>query len=224
MVIECLGTSINLEAFPYPLENVTGTITITPGNILLENLTATSAQNIAAGPQPTAQIALNGEIVTRHANVVSGHISLHAHNVALNDVLGRALPENIASIYRDISPAGTVDLDIDEAIFYTDPNAQRWLNLVGAKLAFKECSFVSNQVLTQFNAVLAADLSYKLNHGLWAVHADLKADTLKIRNRLLQNLRAPITYNSENATFTSTDFTADCYGGKSIGNIKLKPH
>ena len=222
VVIECLGTGINLDAFPYPLENVTGSITITPGNILLENLTATNAQNIAAGPQPTAQIALNGEIVAHHANVVSGHISLHARNVALNDTLARALPENIASIYRDISPNGTVDLDIDEAIFYTDPNAQRWLNLVGAKLAFRQCGFVSPQTLTNLDAVLTADLSYKLNHGLWAVHADLKADTLKIRDRLLQSLRAPITYNRENATFTSTDFTADCYGGKLIGDIELK--
>jgi len=222
VVIECLGTGINLDAFPYPLENVTGTITITSENILLENLTATNAQNIAAGPQPTAQIALNGEIVAHHDNVVSGHISLHAYNVALNDTLARALPENIARIYRDISPAGTVDLDIDEANFHTDPNAKRWLNLVGAKLAFRQCGFVSPQTLTNLDAVLTADLSYKLKHGLWAVHADLKADAIKIRGRLLQSLQAPITYNRENATFTSTDFTADCYGGKLIGDIELK--
>lgn len=222
VVIECLGTGINLEAFPYPIENVTGSITVTPENILLENLTATGPQNASADPRATPQIVLNGQVVARHAEVVRGRISLHAHNVALNDALARALPENPASIYRAISPTGTVDLDIDEAIFDTDPNAQRWLKLVGAQLAFRQCSFVSRQTLDDFDAVLTADLSYKLGHSLWTARADLRADTMKVRNRLLRSLRAPIIYNRKKTVFTSTDFTADCYRGKVIGDIELK--
>ena len=221
VVIECLGTGVNLDAFPYPVENVTGTITVNPENIQLENLTAISTLNDTVSGRP-AKIVLNGQIVAPNATLVSGRISLRAQDVPLDDKLARALPENIASIYRDISPAGTIDLDINEASFHTDPDAQKWLNLTGAKLAFKECSLTSQQTLTRFNALLTADLSYKLNHGLWTGTADLKADSLKTRNRLVRNLRAPITYNRENTTFTSTDFTADCYGGKLIGDVELK--
>jgi len=221
VVIECLGTSINLEAFPYPIENVTGSITVTPENILLQNLTATGAQT-AAGPQSTPQITLDGWLIARHAEVGSGRISLHAHNIALNDALARALPEYPASIYHAISPAGTVDLDIDEAIFDTDTNNQRWLKFAGAQLTFKQCSFVSRQTLDDFDAVLTADLSYKLGHGLWSASADLNADTLSVRNQLLRSLRAPITYDRKNTSFISNGFTADCYHGKVIGDLELK--
>jgi len=222
VVIECLGTNINLEAFPYPIENVTGSITVTPENILLQNLTATGPQNASADPPATTQIALNGRLVARHAEVISGRISLDAKNVELNDVFARALPQDAASIYRAVSPTGIVDLHIDEAIFYTDTDARRWLNLVGARLAFKRCSFVSRQTLDDFDAVLTGDLSYQLNQGLWTANADLRADTLKVRDRLLRSLRAPITYDRQNATFISNGFTADCYNGKVIGKLELK--
>jgi hypothetical protein len=221
IVIECLGNGIRPDAFPYPLENVTGTITVTPENILLEDLTAIIAKNTAAESQPTAQIALDGNVVARNAEVVSGSISLHAYNVALNDALASALPEDSAGIYRAISPNGTVDLDIEDVIFYTDPNGQRWLNLVDARLVFNQCGFASGYSLTDLNAVLTADISYKLNQGLWTAKADLNADKLNIKGRLLQSLRAPITYDRERTALISNDFTADCYNGKVIGDIEL---
>jgi len=222
VAIECLGTAINLEAFPYPIENVTGSITVTQQNILLENLNATGPKSASVDPKATPKIALNGRLVTRNAEVINGRISLHAQNVALNDTLANALPENAAGIYRAVSPTGTVDLDIDEAIFHTDSDARRWLNLVGARLAFRRCGFLSPQTLDDFNAVLTGNLSYELNSGLQSATADINADTLKVRGRLLRSLRAPIIYEPETSTFKSNGFTADCYNGKVIGDLELK--
>ncbi|HIJ71957.1 MAG TPA: hypothetical protein HPP87_11435 [Planctomycetes bacterium] len=222
LAIECLGTEINLRAFPYPIKNVTGSITVTAENILLENLTATGPQSVSADLRATPKIALNGRLVTRNAEVISGSLTLNAQDVELNDVLARALPENASSVYRAVSPAGTVDLHIDEAIFHTDTDARRWLNLAGARLEFRECSFVSPQTLDEFNAVLTGDISYELKRGLRSARADLNADTLKVRDRVLRSLCAPIIYDPENTTFVSDRFTADFYRGKVIGTLELK--
>ncbi|MHC5060024.1 MAG: translocation/assembly module TamB domain-containing protein [Planctomycetota bacterium] len=221
VVIECLGTGVNLDTFPYPVENVTGTITVNPENIQLENLTAIGDRDEADIRQP-AKIVLNGEIIVRSGALAGGKAGLEAYNIPLDDKLLGAMPENIAGIYRDSSPTGTVDLNIDEINFHMTPDAQKWLDFAGATLTFKECSFTSRQTLTGFNAVLNTDLSYKMNHGLWTGMADLRADSLKIKDRLVQNLRAPIIFNRENSTFTSNDFTAYCYGGKIIGDLELK--
>jgi hypothetical protein len=220
LVIECLGTSINFERFPYPIENVRGTITVAPDNIELRNLRAPwGADANSQGTEP-AQITLNGNIVTSEGRMETGQFSVYAHNILLDDKLAEALPRAAKNIYRDISPAGRIDLNIDEAGFRTDSDGQRWID-VHSELVFKQCGFGSRKTLTQLDAKLTSDISYELSHGLWEGQADFRTDSLKISDRLVDNLHAAIIYDPQKQAFKSKDFTARCYGGKVIGDIEL---
>jgi hypothetical protein len=221
VAIECLGTRIKFEKFPYPIENVMGSITVTPNNIELKNLTATTAPEAVAEAQAPAKIALNGDIVFEGGKLDSGWFSLYAHDILLDDRLGGALPAGAAGLYRSISPTGRINLNINKADFSTDSAGEKWLELAG-QLAFKKCDFGSRKTLTQLDAELTADVLYKLGHGLWAGQADLKADSLKIKDRLVNDLRAAITYDPEEGAFATREFTADCYGGKVIGDVEIK--
>ena len=221
IAIECLGMQINFVKFPYPIKNVMGNITVTPNNVELKNLTATTAPEAIAEAQEPAKIALDGNIVFEGGEVNSGRFSFYAHDILLDDRLAEALPGGTADAYRSISPTGRIDLNINKADFSTDSAGEKWLDIAG-RLAFKKCDFGSQKTLSQLKAELTADVLYKLNHGLWAGQADLKADSLKIKDRLVNDLRAAVTYDPEEGTFASREFTADCYGGKVIGDIELK--
>jgi hypothetical protein len=221
VAIECLGMQINFVKFPYPIENVMGNITVTPNNVELQNLTATTTPETVAETQEPVKIALDGNIVFEGGQVDSGRFSLYAHDILLDDRLAEALPGGAADAYRSISPTGRIDLNINKADFSTDSTGQKWLDLTG-RLAFKKCDFGSQKTFSQLNAELTANVLYKLNHGLWAGQADLKADSLKIKDRLVNDLRAAVIYDPEKGTFASREFTADCYGGRMIGDVEIK--
>jgi hypothetical protein len=218
--VECLGDDFNFKEFPYPLENVTGTVIITDNNIELKNIFASSAGPVAEG-QVKSKISLNASLISDGLSVESGSFTIHASDIQLDDKLARAFAEIDNNIYSGLNPKGALDIDIENAKFYTNTQGEKQLDFA-SRIAFKDCSIGSNGMLTNMNAVLETKTSYMLGHGFLDVNAEFTAESLSVKNKTVENVSAGIQYDPEQSVFASKQLTADFYNGKLFGDVQLK--
>jgi hypothetical protein len=82
MIVDCLGNSINLEPFPYPLKDIIGRLTITENSVTLTDIAATPAYDtLKAAKAPTLKI--NGQISLTDSNTPSGWFQPSAGDITL---------------------------------------------------------------------------------------------------------------------------------------------
>lgn len=220
VVIDCLGDKIKYDKFPYPLENVTGQVSLTEDRIELKNITASRSQDIAQGQTPT-EIKLDGYVTVTQGSVNSGSFTFHASNLPLDKTLGDALPASFANFYHATTPSGRIDLSVDSLQLSTDSQGKKKIELsIVANL--KDCSFGENALLTDTNAVFKAEAAYLIGQGLLAGQADFSAQQMKIKQRQLTNFKAHIDFDPEAGIIASHGFAADFHGGKILGDAELK--
>jgi hypothetical protein len=92
VTIKCLGNSVNFNKFPYPLKNITGSLTIAKdGSIELKDVTAAAADNVQISAN-TPVINVNGQLTLDGNTFREGRFQVSANDILFDDRLGIALP------------------------------------------------------------------------------------------------------------------------------------
>ncbi|MHC4259779.1 MAG: hypothetical protein ACYSTF_05135 [Planctomycetota bacterium] len=108
VVVECLANSAgpgfvkeppkevpgDSERFFYPLNNITGRLTITRDNISLDDITATAADSVGTAPNAPG-IKIDGEIAFADNAFKNGSFTICANDVLFDENLRAALPKDI---------------------------------------------------------------------------------------------------------------------------------
>ncbi len=220
LVVDCLGDSLNLGRFAYPLKDITGRVTIQNDSIILENITAVPADNTQP-IQETPTIKVNGKINLADNAFRDGQFKLSASDISLNERLGATLPEEAAALYQQLSPKGKFDLDLENVKIFNSDDGEKYIDFTGiAKL--KACNFSMPGAEAELDAVLKTNGLYKTNGDFAYGQVNLVADTFRIKGKSLTNLKADFNYNQRLQAWLTEELLADFYGGKLIGKFQFK--
>ena len=221
IVIDCLQNDFTFKKFPYPLKNVTGTVTVTDKNIDLKNITAIPAGDTPDDKDDQPKIIFNANLAYNESFVEKGNFTISAANIKLDDRLGKAFSETGNDLLLNLSPAGIMDVEIDDARFYTDIDDKMKVELT-THVALRDGSLGSNGTLTDIEAVLDASTVYELGTGFVSTQAQFRSDRLNLRKKTIENLQADISYDPVMSVFSTRRLTADFYDGKFFGDVELK--
>ncbi|MDD5328219.1 MAG: hypothetical protein PHY02_10490 [Phycisphaerae bacterium] len=81
ITVDCPGNGINFEPFAYPVENITGRLTITRNTVTLEDITATAIDNTLITSN-VSTIKINGRIVLADDAISSDRLKLSEGNIS----------------------------------------------------------------------------------------------------------------------------------------------
>ncbi len=220
ITVDCLGNSINCKSFPYPLKDITGSLTITKNSIRLENVTATPADSVQIMPTPST-IKVAGQIAIADNALGDSRFALSANNLFLDQQLCIALPEKFQPLYTKLSPTGRVDLNFDNVTILNKDDGGKYVDFAG-DVKFKNCNFNISIPVTEVDAVLKTKGLYKTGDRLHNGQAVLVADGVRIKGKSLTDLKAIIDYDPNQHSWLTKNLAADCYDGKLTGKFELK--
>ncbi len=220
ITIDCLGDIANFPQFPYPLRDITGTLSITKDTITLEDITATLGDSVP-GTAEASTIKLNGQIAFADNAFSSALLNLSANNIFFDECIGAALPQHIQPLYSGLSPAGRFDLDFENIRIFLADDGQKSVDFTG-DISFKDCSFKISDAETELDAILKTKGLYKTSDGLTNCQAVFDGGTLRIQGKSFTNLKADIFYDPGLRRWSTEGLIADCYGGKSTGKFEFK--
>ena len=167
-------------------------------------------------PRPVENVTGRIEITTANVRLKDFRIP----NITLDEHLAKILPQEAGKVYKSFSPAGAVNLNIDEAWFSRDSQDRIQIDLTG-KMILVDCGFGDINRFGGMNGVLDFEASYRTDEGLLASSADLSASGLTIKNRTLTDIHAAVVYDPEDRAFVSRDFGARFYGGRISGDAEM---
>ena len=220
LTIDCLGDSIDFETFPYPLKDITGSIKIKKDSITLEDITATTADNVQI-TSASPIIKMSGQVDLVDGTFGSGRFKLCANDILLDERLSIALPESIQNSYRGLSPTGRFDLDLESIKIFNAADGEQYIDFAGAA-KLSDWAFNVSPPLTRLNAVLKAKGLYKTDESFCQGQVILTADGLRIKGKSLTGLKAIINYSPDQHKWLSENMVADCYDGKFTGKFEMK--
>ena len=145
----------------------------------------------------------------------------HAGDIKLEPALSAVFGGFFRQFYEAMSPTGVVDLSVRRAKYFADVSGGKNLDVEGA-LVFRGCSFGGAVAVTDLEGQVDGQFCYLVGEGFVSAGSDFKADSFKVKGRTAENMCARIDYDERNRVFTSTEFTADCYGGRVIGDMAIK--
>jgi len=96
-----LDGPMQFDAFPYPLDNLTGRLEIRGRTYRLKDF---------SGRQGAARVDLNGEVVRHQPGDLRFEIDLNAADIPLDKVLADALPETAREAYQKLQPSGRANV------------------------------------------------------------------------------------------------------------------
>ena len=213
--IDCLDGSVNYDKFPYPLEKIRGRIVLTENKIVFDKISA-----VPVGKKE-GQVLLDGGFVLKGDSVDRGEFSFGASEIALDDVLADSLPSGIRKFYDGIAPSGKFDLNVDKLKLFTDGKGQKWVDFI-SELVFLECGFGTEDVVAGMDAAIMSQGRYKVGHGLWSGKGLFEGHSMRIKNRQIDSIKAPIEYDPQEGVFACKKFEGNCYGGELTGDLSLK--
>ena len=221
ITIDCLGDSADFPQLPYPLKDITGTLSITKDSITLKDIAATLDDNIAV-TEDNSTIKLNGIIALADNSFSSAFFeNISAKDMFLHESLDTFLPEHISSLSDGLAPSGRFDMDFKNMRILPADDGQKSVDFTG-DITFKKCSFKLSDAETELDAVLTIKGLYNTGRGLSNCRAAFNGGTLMIQGKSFTNLKADIFYDPDLRCWSTENLIADYYGGKSIGKFELK--
>jgi hypothetical protein len=220
ITVDCLSNSINFKQFPYPLNYITGTLTITNDAIKLQDITATPGDAVLMSSD-TSAIKLNGQISLANNVFNNAVLQLSAKDIFWDERLGIALPQAVQPFYHNLSPAGCFDLDLENISIFNADDGEKYIDLSGAA-RFKGCSFNVSDARAELDGDLKVKALYKTGVGICNGQANLLADTFSVLDKSLKTLKADICYDPNLHSWATKNLIADCYGGKLTGRVEFK--
>ena len=219
LTVECLGDTLTLSQLPYPVENVTGNVLITPAAITLKNLSASPGENLWIEAN-NAAIKLDGRIETPGGTFGSAVLRLSARDIFFDERLAKVLPERVRDFYKTLEPLGRIDLNLDTVTITPGDNGRKSVAMQG-EIKFRNCSLKLADAYAEWDAVIDTNALYDTAAGLQNCRADLDAERLSIQGRTFTELTANIDYDSNRRLWTTENLAADCYRGRLAGKFQL---
>ena len=220
IVVVCLGNSVTLPQFSYPLKNITGTLTITPQAIEFHDVNAAPGDAVWITLN-TSYVKLNG-IVTLADNAFSGAVlNVDACDIFFDRRLGADLPGWIRPFYDNLLPPSRFDLDFDELRISVADDGGRVYDMKGL-LRLENCSLQVSGAKTELDAELNIDGLYRAGQGFEKCRAALDGRRFGILGKSFTNVTADIDYDRDLHRWVSENLKADCYGGKLAGGLELR--
>ncbi len=143
ITVDCAGNSIDFESFPYPIKDITGSLTITKNTITLEDITATATDDTLITSN-TSTVKINGQIAVADDAFSSDRLELSSGDITLTADNLRIKGKSLTSL---------------KANTYYDPRRQSWMtkNLtadcyggrLAGKLELKQSAEVASEYLLQ---------------------------------------------------------------------------
>lgn len=240
VVVNCLGDKINHERFPYPLQDVCGTVTFAKDRLVLKDITAkpqedsgqttedkgqTAADAKAAMTpsstpgSPSSALRINGS-ATLGRGPMQGSFTVQATDLFFTESLGRALPKSLAGLYRELSPQGPFDLDLSSLKVSQDEADGTRVEFTG-RAHPKSCRLRISGAPTELAGALEAQGAYSTKRGLERGQARLAAERLVVKGKAVTHADIAAFYDPNAQTWTASNFVGDCYGGKLLASLEV---
>jgi hypothetical protein len=219
VTVNCLGDSMNLADFPYPLTDVTGTMKIDSDNIELQNVSVSLVNDIQNEAEK-ARLLLNGDIKISNGSFAKAELKLSAKNILLDDRLGKLLPQHCQGLYSALSPSGCVDIDLDNFRLLNGDDNQKNVEF-SCKLKLGGCDFKMSNQPAKLDSVIEVHGGYVSGEGFSNCRIVVDNGTLNVLGKTLTALKAEIHYDPNLQTWTSQELVADLYGGRTTGKFEF---
>jgi hypothetical protein len=233
VVMDCLGDKINHERFPYPLQDVRGTVTFAKDSIVLKKITAKpiadsgAQQTVDANPKseirdPQSLIQVDGSATVAGGKPGNGSFTVKATNLLFTEGLGRALPEVWAGLYREMSPQGPFDLDLTTLKLSQDAAGEALVEFAG-KADLRTCDLKVSGAALGLTGTLESQGSYSATRGFSRGHVRLAAAQLVVKGKTVTHADLEAIYDPNAHKWTAENFVGDCYGGRLLGSLEVSP-
>ena len=220
ITLKCLHNSVTIPKFPYPLKDITGTLTINDNSIKLRDITAITDVNVPIDSNlPT--IKLNGEIILADDTYSSVLLQLSAKDFIFDDRFALALPKHVRPLYDKLSPAGLFDLDFENIRLSHTDDGRKLIDFDGT-VNLQNSSIKMSGITTELNAAFKTKGRYTTGEGFSSCQSAFNGGTLKIHGKSFTNLKAHIFYDPDSRNWSTHDLIADLYGGKLKGKFEFK--
>ncbi len=216
--IRCLGNSLTVPEFPYPLQDARGTIVVLPDKITIESISAVPGPAVGIVSQDSA-VRLSGEITLADGAMDTATLDIKADDIFFESQLARAMPGGLRVLYDRLLPSGRFGLDLSEVRITQLADGTRDVAFDG-KVRLDKCLFRITGARTEAdNADLNVRGMYRHERGISDCVVDIDAQSLKIQDKALTDLTARLTYDQTKQRWFTDDIAADCYGGKLLGSF-----
>jgi hypothetical protein len=216
--VECLGVSINHERLPYPLQDVRGTISLTPDGLTLKDVTAAPVD--PCQPKGLAAIRINGSASLAKGSLTGGTFSLGAQGMLFTKELGEAMPEGIARVYRDLSPHGPLSLDVPKLVISKTAQDELVAEFeAAADLQGNDLRVAGTTMKVAGDVKI--DGAYGAKTGFTKGRIGFAGEQLVIKDRTITNVTAEAVYDPNTRRWSTDDLLGDCYHGQVLGSLHV---
>jgi hypothetical protein len=234
VVVECLGNRVGYHLaeasqkdapvdskwFPYPLRDITGSLTITKDSVTLTDVTTTIADNVQLTPDAST-IKINGEIALADDAFAGGLFTVCADDIFFDERLRIALPEDVQLFYKRLSPTGRFSLDFESVRIFNAADGQKYLDLAGV-VKFEDCNLDTSPGVADLDAMLKIEGLYKTGSRFSDVQVGFIVKGLRIAGMYLTGLKTDIHYDRQRRSWLTKNLIADCYGGRLTGKLEFR--
>lgn len=217
--VKFLGGEVSFSAFPYPVKNITGELTITKDSILLGDISAEPA-DANNDIQETGVIKINGRAMMKGDDYKDWTFHIAGRNLGFNKRIALLLPEGLKGLYEKMQPSGKFDLNIDKLNVSVDDGGES-IDF-HATADFKNCAISELGAITELNATMEAQGQYRTAEGLVQAKAALQAAKIRIRGKELNELAADVNYDNRTEKWSAENLKAGFYGGKLTGRFEIR--
>jgi len=211
--------SLGFERISHPLTDITGRLTVTKKDIRFSSIKAVV---VTGDPEPGGEptVEIDGQISLLENALADGSFRLSAKDIFANKQLGLLLPKAVAPLYAKLSQLGRFDLDLEEVRIFGSGDRAGQIDFRGV-VVFEDCGLNTSPEVTELNASLTINGSYKTGQGLAKAEATFSADSLKLKGKVIEKVRSSIFYDSERQRWLTRELIGRCYDGKFMGKFEL---
>ena len=206
------GASARLEAFPYPLEEVSGVLEFEGDEVRLHGVEARN------GP---ARFVLGGRVSYADGGP-DMDLVVRAEGLRLEGPLRRALPKALADAFQNLGATGRVDLNLDRLVYRRTGPETFEAEWSGTAL-LDEVNLAPGAKIS--NVVGTAEIRGKFAGGQLALDGSLWIQQGKIADKDVSNMRLAFQKASASQEVEVRSVEGDFYGGRVEGtaSLGLKP-
>jgi len=220
IALECFGNSMTVPNLPYPLEDITGSLTLDANRIELKDMAANLGHSFST-IETEATVKLSGEIALAGGAFGSARLALSASNVPFDDQFALALPQRVRPSYDRLSPTGLFDLDFNNIRLTRTPKGKKSIEFDG-DVTLRNCGFNMSGSRIRLGTTLATEGLYETGEGFLSCRAVLNGGTMVVQGKSLANLRADVSYDPDSRSWSTEDLVADFYDGKLSGKLHVQ--
>jgi hypothetical protein len=208
LTLQPLDVSVTAKPLPYRLEHCSGTITVTPRDIVIEKI---------HGRHNDARIEINGKGITDNPN--DWDLGIKAAGVPVDAELRKALPAPLRQVLDDLKYKGNLSVDM-KSFRYRGDRDQADVDMAGT-LSADHGSVEVGVPIDKIDG--AVTFSAAVRGGkLVAFRGDAAVASMQLADRPLKDFKATLDLPANSDVLHVTGIRSDLAGGELAGQMDLK--